>query len=131
MTSSNKIIPFKQETHHRAKSEFRLKTQISIYIRKEAEKFTVDCTSSNEDDTIEGILLILKKVLAKISTQIPEIEIKKIEYYEVSFTLLYYEDINNKHNWKYISIPKDIKLEKIAEYLYVFISVYEYKKTQH
>ena len=63
MTSSNKIIPFKQETHHRAKSEFRLKTQISIYIRKEAEKFTIDCTSSNEDDTIEGILLILKNVL--------------------------------------------------------------------
>ena len=129
MTNSDKIIPFKQATF-RKKSEFRLKTEISIYICRNGERYTNDCTSSNKDDTVEDIINILKKILCRIANEIPEIEIERIDFYEISFTLLYYEN-NNKHNWKYICLPKNIKLEKLAEYLYTFISIYEYKKSQH
>ena len=129
MTNSDKIIPIKQATF-RKKSEFRLKTEISIYICRNGERYTNDCTSSNKDDTVEDIINILKKILFRIANEIPEIEIERIDFYEISFTLLYYEN-NNKHNWKYICLTKNIKLEKLAEYLYTFISIYEYKKSQH
>lgn len=130
MTNSDKIIPFKQITH-REKSEFRLKTEISIYICRNVDKYIIDCASSNKDDTVEDIINILKKILSRIAiNEIYEIEIKEVDYYELSFTLLYYES-NNKHNWKYICLPQNIQLEKLAEYLYTFISIYEYKKSLH
>lgn len=130
MTNSDKIIPFRQVTS-RKKSEFRLKTEISIYICRNDDNYTCDCTSTDDSDTIDSIIDILKKILIRISSTVENIEIKKIDNYKLSFTLLYYENINNKHDWKYICLPKSITLEKLAEYLYTFISIYEYEKSSH
>lgn len=127
MENNNKIIPFKQKI--RSKSKFRLKTEISIYICRNDQTCTCDCHSSDTNTTVEEIMEILNKILKKISKQVSKIEIKKKDSYKLTFTLLYYEDIYNSHNFKYICLPNDIKLEKLAEYLYTFISIYEYKKT--
>ena len=130
MANSNKIIPFRQVTL-RKKSEFRLKTELSIYICRNKDSYNCDCASSNEEDTLEYIVVILKKILKDLSKKVPQIPFKKYDYYEVTFSLLYLESISNDHNWKYICLPRNMELEKLAEYLYTFISIYEYKKSQH
>lgn len=124
MENDNKIIPFKQKT--RQKSEFRLKAEISIYICRDGKRYTCDCSSPN-NITPEGIIEILEKILKRISKEITKIEIEKNDYYEITFTLLYYEDIKNRNNYKYLCLSQDIKLEKLAEYLYTFINIYKYK----
>ena len=130
MANSNKIIPFRQVTL-RKKSEFRLKTELSIYICRTGKSFTCDCISSNEEDTIEDIVVILKKILKDLSKKVPQISFKKYDSYKVTFSLLYYEREGNNNNWKYIFLPQDMNLEKLTEYIYTFTSIYEYKKSQH
>lgn len=130
MASSDKIVPFKQ-VRHREISEFRLKAEISIYICKNEEKYTCDCFSPDDNITIEEIMCILKKILIKISKKVSKIKVEANSCYKISFAILYYENIHNSNKYKYICLPKNIQLEKLAEYLYTFISIYEYKKTPH
>ena len=95
MTSSDKIIPFKQV--------------------KNRQK-------------IDEIMKVLRKIFMDLTNKVDKIQISKNDNYEICFTLFCYEK-NNKY--KYICLPKNINQEKLAEYLFTFISIYEYKKNQH
>lgn len=127
MTSSDKIVPFRQ-MKDRKKSEFRLETEVSIYICRNEKKYTFDCSSPDSNITIEEIMNILEEVLMDLSKKVGKIKISANDCYEVCFTLLCYKKNNN---YKYICLPQNISSEKLAEYLFTFISIYKYKKNQH
>ena len=127
MAKDNKIIPFEHKKV-RKKSEYRLKSEITVYICRNVETYTCNCYCQDEDITKEEIFEILKRIFYKLTEEIHQIPIKKVDYYTVNFTILYYEDIHNACNFRYLCIPQDIKKEKLTEYLYTFISIYELKK---
>lgn len=127
MKKDNKIISFKANKI-RKKPEYKLKSEINVDICRNAEKYTCNCYCKDDEITEEEIFEILKKVFKQLSKEIHEIRLKKIDYYNISFTIFYYEDIYNNRNFKYIFVPQDIKKEKLAEYLYTLISIYEIEK---
>lgn len=126
MIKDNKIISF-EDRKNRKKPEYSLKSEITVYICRNVETYKCDCYCQDEEITKEEIFEILKRIFYKLTEQIHEIKMKKVDYYEITFTLFYYEDIHNSCNFKYLCIPQDLEPEKLTEYLYTFISIYEYK----
>lgn len=123
MEKDNKIISF---TKNRKKSEYRLKTQISIHICRKNTAYSIEWDSPDSNISEEEIYCILKKILKELSVEIKKITYKVHDSYEISFTILYYE-ANSKKS-KYICIPQNLKKEKLAEYLYISTCIYEKKK---
>lgn len=123
MNKENKIISFEKR---KKDNVFKLKAEISIYIKRQGESFTIDWHSADENISQEEIYIIQKKALASLVKEVPQIEVKKIEDFEITFTLLYYE--KDKRNFKVITLPQYLKKEKLAEYLFISTSIYEYKK---
>lgn len=126
MAEENKIICFANALK-RKKAEYKLKAEISIYIRRNDETYTIDWYSPN-NILEEDIYSILKSILEDLSTEIEEIRIAKTDNYETTVTFFYYEKNDGSSDFKYIYNPRNIKKEKLAEYLYTSISIYELKK---
>lgn len=124
MNKENKIISFEKRKKDK---DFKLKAEISIYIKRQGEIFTIDWHSADESISEEEIYKIQKKALASLVKEVPQIEVKKIDNFEIVFTLLYYE--KNKRNFKIITLPQNLKKEKLAEYLFISTSIYEYKNS--
>lgn len=123
----NKIIPFNKNFHKSASSNrYELKAQISVYISRNNDRYDIDWSSPDSDISYKDIYCILKNIFKDIKKKVPTIEYKKQDIYEVEFTLLYYE--NGTYNIKYICNPPDITKEKLAEYLWVSLNIYELKE---
>lgn len=127
MKKENKIISF-SAYKNRNKTKYSLKSKINIHLCRSAEKYTYDCYCQDAEATEDEVLEILKKVFYKLTREIHKIVIKKTDYYDISFTMFFYEDINNSNKYRYIVFPQDINKEKLTEYLYTLISIYEFKK---
>ena len=127
MKKNNKIVPFKA-SKIRCKSKYRLKSEITVHICRNSETYTCNCYCQNSEITEEEIFEILKKIFYKLSKEVCTIKIKKIDYYNITFTILYYENIYNSYNFKYLLIPQNMEKEKLTEYLYTLINIYELKK---
>lgn len=124
---SNKIIPFNKNFHKSAGSNrYELKAQISVYISRNNDRYDIDWSSPDSDISYKDIYCILKNIFKDIKKKVLTIEYKKQDIYEVEFTLLYYE--NGTYNIKYICNPPDITKEKLAEYLWVSLNIYELKE---
>ena len=124
---NNKIIPFNKNFHKSAGSNrYELKAQISVYISRNNDRYDIDWSSPDSDISYKDIYCILKKIFKDIKKKVLTIEYKKQDIYEVEFTLLYYE--NGTYNIKYICNPPDITKEKLAEYLWVSLNIYELKE---
>lgn len=123
MNKDNKIISFEKR---KKDNVFKLKAEISIYIKRQGESFIIDWHSADESISQEEIYIIQKKALASLVKEVPQIKVKKIDDFEITFTLLYYE--KDKRNFKIIILPQYLKKEKLAEYLFISTSIYEYKK---
>lgn len=124
MNKENKIISFEKRKKDNIS---RLKAEISIYIKRQGESFIIDWHSADKNISQEEIYNIQKKALASLVDEVPQIEVKKIDNFEITFTLLYYE--KGKRNFKFIMLPQYLKKEKLAEYLFISTSVYEYNKS--
>ena len=123
----NKIIPFNKNFHKSASSNrYELKAQISVYISRNNDRYDIDWSSPDSDISYKDIYCILKNIFKDIKKKVLTIEYKKQDIYEVEFTLLYYE--NGTYNIKYICNPPDITKEKLAEYLWVSLNIYELKE---
>ena len=123
----NKIIPFNKNFHKSAGSNrYELKAQISVYISRNNDRYDIDWSSPDSDISYKDIYCILKNIFKDIKKKVLTIEYKKQDIYEVEFTLLYYE--NGTYNIKYICNPPDITKEKLAEYLWVSLNIYELKE---
>lgn len=124
---NNKIIPFNKNFHKSAGSNrYELKAQISVYISRNNDRYDIDWSSPDSDISYKDIYCILKNIFKDIKKKVLTIEYKKQDIYEVEFTLLYYE--NGTYNIKYICNPPDITKEKLAEYLWVSLNIYELKE---
>lgn len=124
MDKENKIISF--EKRKKKNTKFRLISKISIYICRKDDKYTIERFSSNEQLTEDDVHLILQKVLSELIPKVKQIEFKKVDFYEIEFTLLYYE--NGKGEFTYICIPQDMDKKKLIEYLLISTQIYELEK---
>ena len=123
MKKDNKIISFEK----RNKVDFKLKAKISIQIKRQDERFTLNWYSPDKALSEEQMYLMQLNILQDLTKDVEYIIYKEKESYETEITLLYYE--KNSRKFKYICIPQDIKKEKLIEYLMVSTSLYETKKT--
>lgn len=124
---SNKVIPFNKNFHKNAGSNrYELKAQISVYISRNNDRYDIDWSSPDPDISYKDIYCILKNIFNEITKEILTIEYKKQDIYKVEFTLLYYE--KGTYNIKYICNPPNITKEKLAEYLWVSLNIYELKE---
>lgn len=127
MDKENKIISFeKRKNNRKKKEELKLTAKIAVYICRKDEKYYIDWYSPDEKLSQEDIFLIQQRILSRLIEDVEELEFKKREFYEVEFTLLYYE--NTRDNFTYICVPQDIDKKKLTEYLFVSTQIYELKK---
>lgn len=124
MNKENKIISF--EKRKKKKKELKLTAKISVHICRKDERYTINWYSQDEQLTQEDIFLIQQRILSKLEKEVKQIELKKRAFYEVEFTLLYYE--NGIEDFTYICIPQDMDKKKLTEYLHISTQVYELKK---
>lgn len=110
----------------RNRTRYELKSEISVYICRDNEKYICECSSPDEELTDKDILIILKKILGDLSKKICRIEFANKDSYEVNLILYYYENIHNTNKFKYICVPRNVTKEKLAEYLFCFTCIYEY-----
>lgn len=128
MEKDNKIINFRPVRKKRKKSEYKLVDEISVELCRNNEVYTINWYSRDEEITEEDIYIMLKNIFADLATKVEKLYIKKSDCYNANFTLLYYENVNEKDDIRYICIPK-IENEKLAEYLFICINIYELKKS--
>lgn len=126
MAETNKIISF-ADALKRKKAEYKLKAEISLYMSRNNETYTINWSSPN-NILEEDIYSILKSILEDLSTKVEEIHINKIDTYEVTITFFYYKKDDGSNDFRYIYTPRNIKEEKLTEYLYTSIQIYELKK---
>lgn len=128
MRKDNKIINFKQIRKKQKRREYSLTAEVSIELSRSSESYTINWYSRDKKITEEDIYNILKSIFEDLITKVNQIHIKKVDNYNVNFTLLYYENCTEKNDIKYICIPK-ITNEKLAEYLFICINIYQLKKS--
>lgn len=121
----NKIISFDSGKKKIKSRRQELKAQISVYISRNNERYDIDWSSPDEI-SCKDIYEILKKIFNDIIKEVSTIEYKKEDIYKVEFTLLYYE--KGTKDIKYICNPPTITKEKLAEYLWASLNIYELKE---
>ena len=122
----NKVISFKDKKQKFKEKRYELKAQISVYISRCNDTYYIGC-SSLDDISMQDIYKILNRIFREITKEVQLIKYKKEDTYEVSFTLLYFEKGASQHV-KYICNPPSITKEKLAEYLWLFLNIYELKE---
>lgn len=122
MQKDDKIISFRK----RSKRSFELKATISIHVKRHNEEHAVSWESPNKELSQEQLYVIQTKILSNLINTVDFIRYKKVDTYDVEFTLLYFE--KSRRKFKYICIPQNIKKENLVEYLMVSINMYELKK---
>ena len=122
----SKIIKFDKNYKKRKQKRYELKAQISVKLTKNAQKYTNEWFSPNNISE-EDIFNILKKIFILLEKEIPIIEYKKYDKYAVEFSLLYYE--KGMEDIKYICNPPNIPKEKLLEYIWISLNIYQLKKT--
>lgn len=120
----NKIIPFSVPNKQRKKNKYNLCATIEVDILRNKEKYSCHCYSRDTYLTEEYVYIILNKVLLKLIPKVKKIIIKKNDYYDVQFTILYFENPNNEHDYKFICTSPYISDSKLAEYIFTCIQVY-------
>ena len=126
----NKIISFQQkknERNNKNNGKFVLKAIINLNISKNVEGIFKANASSFSKITEDDILKILYKILNKISKKVPYIKLEMDKTYIIYFSIYYYENIENKNEFRYVFSP-NMPLENVAEYLYLYISAAEYEE---
>lgn len=122
MDEDNKIITFDA---NRKKHKYKLKVEFSIYICRTNDKYTVEWDSPDSDISHKELYSIQEQILKQLAPEIPQIQYKAQDSYEISFTLLYFEQ--SKNHFHYVCLPQNIKKEKLAEYLVISTSMYGLK----
>lgn len=122
---NNNIISFDKSKNKIKARQFKLKAQISVYIARNKDSYSIDW-SSPDNISFERIYENLKKIFNQLIKEIPTIEYKKEDIYEVEFTLLYFE--KDENTIKYICNPSNLSKEKLVEYLWILLNIYELKK---
>lgn len=120
------IICYSKNHKKRGKVQYYLKTQLSIYFCKKNGTYITDWSTCDEISNYE-IYLILKNIFSKIENKLPSTMSKRKEAYEVTFSLLYYENEQNKNDFRYICTTSNVTTEQLAEYLLFVITMYETK----
>lgn len=128
MAEENKIISFDSLQKKRQKDQYNLTAEISVHICRDNETYYIDWHSTDANITQEEIYNILESIFQRLSDDIPYIMIKEEDYYEITFTLFYYENPFTD-DFKYICVPQDISDEKLTEYLFTSLSIYNLKKS--
>jgi len=129
MAENNKIISFADRARKkRNKVQYELKSEISVYISRNSESYSIHWYSPDSEISEEEIYITLKYIFYDLIQRVDKINYKKYDYYEINFTFLYYEKSDNSGEFKYICLPQNITEEKLVEYLYIALGVYEFKK---
>lgn len=121
----NKIISIEDARKKSKTMRYKLKAQISVSITRNKEECSIDW-SSPDDISKKDIYIILKNVFRDMIKEIPTIKYDKNASYDICFSLLYYQ--KDQRDIKYIFIPQNISKEKILEYIWLSINVYELKE---
>lgn len=120
----SKIIPFLVPNKQRKKNKYNLCATIEVNILRNNERYSCHCYSRDAYLTEEYVYIILNKVLLKLIPKVQKIIIKKNDCYDIQFTILYFENPNNEHDYKYICCTSNISDTKLAEYIFTCIQVY-------
>lgn len=127
MVENNKIIAFNPNQKKRPKSNFELKAEISVYLKRTGEKFICHWSSTNGDDISEEYIYeIQKNIVDELGGKLQQLTYNALDSYEVCFTIFFYE--NSGGYFRYIYTPKEIPEDKFLECLYFSTSIYELKK---
>lgn len=128
MSKDDKIISFKDISKtvnkKRVSNHYELRASIKLDITRNDKIY--NCTYYSKIPK-EEVLSILNNVLKKMIEKNPIIKFKKHDFYTTSFTIFYYENTEKKDDFNFICSPQ-INQTKLTEYLWTFISVYDYKE---
>lgn len=130
MKKDNKIISFTDiQKKKRKKPKYELREEISVYLARSGESYKFNWSSPNPKISYERIYEILSSIFMDLTKKVKKIGISKMDRYEVCFTILYFENTYNKKEFKYICQSQNISNEKLAQYLFISLSMYELEET--
>lgn len=125
-SKDNKIISYSKYPKERRKAQYYLKYELSVYFCKKDKHYITDCAATDKISDYE-IYMILKAIFSKIENKLPSTISKRKENYEITFSLLYYENEKDENDFRYICTTPNITKEQLAEYLLFVITMYESK----
>lgn len=127
-SKENKIISYSKYPKERRKAQYYLKTQLSIYLCRKNGVYTAQWFSQADEKISDyEIYIILKSIFSKIENKLPSTMSKRKENYEITFSLLYYENEKDENDFRYICTTPNVTTKQLAEYLLLILTMYEMK----
>lgn len=125
-SKNNKIMPFNK---NRRESHYYLKYELSIYLCIKTAHYIADWSTKDNISNHE-IYMVLKSIFSKIENKLPSTMSKRKRNYEITFSLLYYENEKDVNDFRYICTTPNITNEQLSEYLLFVITMYESKNPE-